>query len=112
VLATLREIAAITDRPGVAAVTATMLHGHIAADSRLPDMSKRTVDSIVEKIQSLDAITVCEDAGKNEADLIRLTGDMELVHCDSEVVLLTGSHAYVCEPLADWEPRFQQMTNV
>jgi hypothetical protein len=41
-----------------------------------------------------------------------LTGDVELVRRDSEVVLLTGSHAYVCEPLGDWEPRFQQVTKV
>jgi hypothetical protein len=112
VLATLGEIAAITDRPGLAAVTAPTLHGHIAADSRLPDISKRTVDLIVEKIRALDTITIRADAGKNKADLIRLTGDVELVRRDSEVVLLTGSHAYVCEPLGDWEPRFQQVTKV
>ena len=62
--------------------------------------------------QYLNAVTVREDAGKNKADLIRLTGDVELVRRDSEVVVLTGSHAYVCESLADWEPRFQQVTNV
>jgi hypothetical protein len=112
VLATLGEIAAITDRPGLAAVTVPTLHEHIAADSRLPNISKRTVASIVDKIRDLNAVTVREDAGKNKADLIRLTGDVELVRRDSEVVVLTGSHAYVCESLADWEPRFQQVTNV
>lgn len=105
VLAALSEISGLATRPALASVSTSTLHNHITADNRLPNRAKRTIDNAMEKLRSVDCITVREDAGKNKADLFKLNQPVHYIQHTSEPIILTENHAYPCRPLTNWNPR-------